>query len=187
MQTGFIAWMIARFLDVPAVGGVSFAWLIVLVPLLWIAGINFGYFLGRYLNFFNQFGRYAAVGFTNAVVDFGVLYLLIWLFQVSTGFNYIIFKTISFVVAVTHSYFWNKHWVFDDAASRGGRREMVKFFAVNVAAAIVNVTVASVIVNTFPPVLGMTAEAWAGFGAVIGSATALAFSFVGFRLLVFKK
>lgn len=184
--TGFIAWRIGGFLGVSEVYGLSLAWLAAIVPVCWVIGVNFGYFLGRFLAFFNQFGRYAAVGFTNAAVDFGVLYLLIWIFEVSGGLPYVIFKTLSFIVAVVHSYFWNKYWVFE-AGGRADRAQMVKFFAVNILATIVNVTMAALVVSLVPPAFNLGAEAWAGVGAMAGSATALIFNFVGFRLVVFKK
>src|SRR3989344_992981 len=82
------------------------------VPVLWILGVNLGYFLGRWVVFFNQFGKFAAVGFTNAAVDFGILNLLIAYYGIVSGLGFSLFKATSFVVAVAHSYLWNKFWVF---------------------------------------------------------------------------
>lgn len=185
--TGFSGWQIAGFLGARPVGGISWAWLVIIVPVLWIAGVNFGYVLGRFLPFFNQFGKFCAIGFTNAAVDFGILYLLIGFSGAATGYYYAVFKTISFVIAAMHSYLWNKFWVFDAQGRQRVGQEMTKFFAVTIAAAIVNVVVASIVVNAVGPQFDLTLEAWAGVGAVIGSATALVLSFVGFRTIVFKK
>lgn len=185
--TGLVAWRIAVFLQIQPVFGVSFIWFLAAVPLCWILGVNLGYFLGRFMGFFNQFGRFVAIGFTNAAVDFGILYLLIAISGVSSGAYYSGFKTISFVMAAMHSYVWNKFWVFDSGASQQVGQEMTKFFAVTISAAIINVLTASIIVSYVGPQFGLSAEAWAGFGAAVGSATALAFSFVGFRMIVFRK
>lgn len=186
--TGFSAWQIAFFLGVRPVMNLSFAWFLVVVPVCWILGVNLGYFLGRFLPFFNQFGRFAAVGFTNAAVDFGILYLLIAISDVASGGFYVAFKALSFVAAAIHSYFWNKFWVFDSANSGISlSREMAKFFTVTAVAILINVAAASIIVNIVGPRFALTNEAWAGVGAVIGSATALVFSFVGFRTVVFRK
>ena len=77
--------------------------------------------------------------------------------------------------------------MFDATATGQVGGELTKFFAVSVSAAIINVLVASGVVNILGPQLGLSHEAWAGIGAAIGSATALAVSFVGFRVIVFKK
>ena len=185
VETGFIAWLIAGFLGRTQISGLSLAWLVVIVPVLWIAGVNFGYFLGRFFSFFNQFGRFTAVGFTNAAVDFGVLYLLIWQTDQSTGYYYAGFKGLSFIIANIHSYFWNKRWVFDTGNKRSTRGEVTKFAVVTTLSALINVSVASLVNNIS---IGQVAPAaWAGVGAAAGSAAALIFSFVGFRLAVFKK
>jgi putative flippase GtrA len=137
--------------------------------------------------FFNQFGKFVAVGFTNAAVDFGVLNLEISLSGISNGWEYSVFKSISFIVAVTHSYIWNKYWVFDAGSSGGGRSELIKFMAINVVAIIINVGIASFVVNYVEPIGGMDDKAWANVGAVIGSASAIFLTFIGSRLIVFKK
>lgn len=185
--TGFIAWRIAEFLGYSEIFGVRICWLMGAVPLAWIVGINFSYFLGRFAGFFNQFGRFVAVGFTNASVDFGVLYLLIWVFGQTGGIYYVVFKSISFIAANIHSYFWNKHWVFDARRQSGGRAQIAKFAAVTVSAAIINVVTAAFVVNLVTPPFAILPAAWAGVGAAMGSAAALVFSFVGFRAAVFKR
>lgn len=183
--TGLIAWRIFIFLNVPE-RFISWPWLTVIVPILWILGVNLGYFLGRWLAFFNQFGKFAAIGFTNAAVDFGILNLLIASTGVANGGWYSVFKGISFLVAMLHSYIWNKYWVFESGESGGGGVEFAKFATVSIIAIIVNVGVASFVVNAIHPLWGVSIKGWANLGAVAGSAIALLFSFIGFRLAVFK-
>lgn len=185
--TGFIVWQILDFLRVPLFDEISFAWFMILVPILWILGVNLGYFLGRRFEFFNQFGKFAAIGFTNAAVDFGILDLLIFYSGAATGILFPIFKLTSFVIASVHSYFWNKYWAFEAGGSGVSSREFFKFFGVTVFAILINVAAASIIVNIIEPQFGFTNEVWANIAAVIGSATALMASFIGFRAAVFKK
>ncbi len=185
--TGFIAWRIFVFLEVPLFGGVSFAWLMALVPALWILGVNLGYFLGRWFNFFNQFGKFAAIGFTNAAVDFGILNLLIFYFSVAAGVWFSVFKGVSFIISAFHSYFWNKYWTFEAGQSGVTGQEFFKFFIISVIATLVNVIAASIVVNLVGPQFGLSGQVWANIGAVAGSATALVFSFLGFRMFVFRK
>lgn len=188
--TGIIAWRIFSYLGVNTILGLSLFSLVFIVPVFWIVGVNLGYFLGRWLAFFNEFGKFVAIGFTNAAVDFGILNLSIYFTGIAGGLHYSLFKGISFTIAIIHSYMWNKFWVF--GAEKAGQdavsvTQFGKFFGVAIVAAIFNILVASLVVNFVTPIAGLDAKAWANIGAVIGSATALILSFVGFRLAVFKK
>lgn len=186
LTTGVVTWQLIDFL-IPAVpSGINPAFLVLLVPILWLLGVQLGYFLARYFAFFRRFGRFAAIGFTNAAVDFGVLFLLIGLTGLNTGFYFSFYKGISFIAASVHSYYWNKFWAFDAGASGGGAGEIAKFFAVAAVAIVVNVAVASAVV-ALGPLGDLTADQWAGVGAVVGSAIALIFSFLGFKIYVFHK
>lgn len=190
LTTGVIFWQILNFLGAPSFGlptNHPHSLFVVIVPVLWILGVNFGYILGKWMPFFNQFGKFVAVGFTNAAVDFGILNLQISLTGIESGWHYSVFKSVSFIVGVTHSYIWNKYWVFEAGQSGGGRSELVKFLAVNVVAIIVNVGIASFVVNYVDPIGGLNTKIWANIGAVVGSAFAISLTFVGARLIVFKK
>lgn len=186
LYAGFIAWKIFVFLKVPLFYGISFAWMMLVIPLIWIVGVNFGYFLGRWMPFFNQFGRYAVIGFTNFIVDTGIANLLIALTGYAAGWHFSLFKSISFIVAVTHSYLWNSNWVFE-SRSENRKEEFSKFMLVNFVAIAINVGTASFIASGLDPAFGLDKNQWANVAIVIGAATALIFSFVGFRLVVFKK
>lgn len=194
--TGFVAWKIFGYLAIDVLGSVSPAWLMLVVPVLWIVGVNLGYFLGRWLGFFNQFGKFAAIGFTNAAVDFGVLNILIANTGISAGGWYPVFKAISFISAIVPSYFWNKHWAFSSSqgSSQGdaltfsaGGFQFAKFMSVAVVSIFINTGTASLVVNYVNPLGGLDPAVWANIGAVAGSAVALIFSFVGFKVAVFKK
>lgn len=186
LTTGIIAWQLVAFLLPVIPFGLNPASFVVLVPILWLVGVQLGYFLARYFAFFRRFGRFAAIGFTNAAVDFGVLFLLIGLTEHNTGFYFSLFKGVSFVVASIHSYYWNKFWAFDAGKSEGGVGEAAKFFAVAGVSVAVNVLAASLVVAV-GPLGGITPDQWALVAAVVGSAVALVFSFVGYKLYVFHK
>lgn len=187
LATGIIAWRIAGYLKIPDPTGLAFGWLVIVIPLLWILGVNLGYWLGRRFNFFNQFGKFAAIGFTNAAVDFGVLNLLIAYSGIAAGLWFSVFKTVSFVFGITHSYIWNRYWVFGSDQNDSVVQQFGKFLAVGLMAAAINVTAASLVVNLIGPSFGLSPEIWANVGAVVGSAVALIFSFIGFKMAVFKK
>ena len=184
---GFIAWRIFIFLELPEFIGISYAWLAVFVPILWILGVNLGYFLGRWFEFFNQFGKFSAIGFTNAAVYFGILNILIFWSDTNKGVWYSVFVATAFIIATFHSYFWNKYWVFESGKSKISGEELGKFFAAYILAGLVNIVVASGVVNILDPMFGLTTDQWANMGGVVGSATALVISFIGVKATVFKK
>lgn len=184
--TGVIAWKIFEFLKISTVFEVSWAVLIVIIPVVWILGVILGYFLGQWFQFFNQFGKFAAIGFTNAVVTFGTLDVLLARTGYIDGVGYAFISAIAFIFGTLSSYVWNKYWAFDAGRSGGGKTEFFKFVSVTLVALLFNVITASVVVNLIHPVLGLDLNQWANIGAVAGSAVGLIFSFVGFRTAVFK-
>jgi len=59
-----------------------------------------------------QFIRFVFVGGINTVLDLAVLNLLVYVFAVTNPFIFSVCKGISFIVAVTNSYFMNKYFTF---------------------------------------------------------------------------
>lgn len=190
--TGVIGWRVFEFLKTPEVYGLPWVALVMMVPILWIFGVLLGYLLGQWLDFFNQFGKFAAIGFTNFAVGAGVLNSILALTSssgvssYSSGVGYTIANSIAFIVALLSSYIWNKYWAFDATQSGGGGVEFGKFLVVTIIAFLINNAVASSVVNLIHPVLGLNDQQWANIGTVAGSAVALIFSFIGFKLAVFK-
>ena len=185
LTTGIVAWRILVYLDIGLPLGIPTWTLAVAVPAIWIFGVQLGYTVSAYWRPMAQFGRFAAIGFANTAVDFGLLYVFIGLTDLAAGSAYALFKAFSFTVATVHSYFWNKFWAFEAGASRGGSREVARFAAVALASVLVNTVTASVVVALRPGAIA--AAPWAGVGAAAGSAVALIFSFIGFRVFVFRK
>ena len=185
--TGTIAWRVFEFLKTPEFYNLPWMSLVVVIPVLWILGVLLGYFLGQWLNFFNQFGKFATIGFTNFAVTVGVLDVLIFKTNYTSGIGYSIISGVSFLFGVFSSYIWNKYWAFRSNNNQGGGLEFAKFFIVTIIAFAVNVTIASLVVNYINPLAGMDARQWANIGTVIGSACGLIFSFIGFKLAVFRQ
>lgn len=185
LTTGLIAWRVLVYLDKALPAGIDPSVLPFVVPFLWVAGVQLGYVLGAFIRPFTQFGRFACIGFSNAAVDFGILYIGIAATGATEGVAYTIMKAISFSVATVHSYLWNKYWTFESSSSEVNSREVSSFVGVSVVSLLVNVGVASLVVAVRPETIA--GASWAGIAAVIGSAAAIIFSFTGFRVFVFKK
>ncbi|MCX6765665.1 MAG: GtrA family protein [Candidatus Moranbacteria bacterium] len=148
---------------------------------LWIASI-----IGRRIPIAFQFAKFGAVGAFNTFLDWGVLNILIALTGTAAGIGYTVFKGISFIVANISSYLWNKHWTFGSQETANAQ-EMGKFFGVSVIGLIINISLASIVVNVIGPQAGMSPERWANVGALLATVVSLIWNFVGYKLWVFRK
>lgn len=59
-----------------------------------------------------QIIKFGSVGVLNTIIDLGVLNLLVYL-----GMGAVLANSISFALAATNSFFWNKFWTFRDKES----------------------------------------------------------------------
>jgi len=194
LVTGVIAWRLAVFLELPRVGlsdglgngDVSYAWLILVLPILWVFVLILGSLLSRIAPFFSQLTRFCIIGTSNAFVDYGYLNILIAFSGIHSGAWFSVFKGASFVVATISSYFLNKYWAFGASNRKASGSEFGKFFAISVTAMAVNIATASIVVNVVNPMWGLSPAVWANIGAISGSITALIFNFLGYKFIVFK-
>lgn len=132
--------------------------------------------------------KFVLVGGLNTVIDFGVLNLLIFTTSIASGFGYAAFKGISFVAAVINSYFLNKFWTFKSAGNSG--KEFSQFFLVSLIGFGINVGVASLVVNAIANPFGFSGisdKIWANVGALAATFCAMAWNFIGYKFIVFKK
>lgn len=75
-----------------------------------------------------RFLRFAAVGLFGAIVDFGVMNLLVHFF----GFPLIIAGTISFIAAIISNFTWNRYWTYPDSRSKPLFNQLLTFSIVSV-------------------------------------------------------
>ena len=74
-----------------------------------------------------RFLRFAVVGAIGAVVDFGILNLLLAL-----GASYLIAATVSFIAAVLNNFIWNRYWTYPDSRSKSISQQLTQFAVINV-------------------------------------------------------
>ena len=84
-----------------------------------------------------RFLKFAAVGVIGAVIDFGVMNLL----TQAASMPLVTAGTISFVCAVVSNFIWNRYWTYPDSRSRPIGRQLVMFFAVNVAGVAIRIPI----------------------------------------------
>ena len=134
-----------------------------------------------------QLGKFIAVGQSNASIDMGITNLFIIITNIDSGAYYILFKCISFICALLHSFVWNKFWSFECSDRTKVARQFVMFVVVAVIALIVNVVTAHIIVNIIGPQWGLSSRIWASVGVLSSAIFSIIWDFYGFKVLVFKK
>ncbi len=133
-----------------------------------------------------QFAKFSAVGTLNNAIDFGIVNFLIFLTGIAGGWGYSIFKTISFIAGTTNSFFWNKFWTFG-ATAKPHSREVMKFYSFAIVGGIINVSVASFVVNGIHAPAGIIPKVWANIGTLAGVAGSFLWNFLSYKFFVFKK
>lgn len=155
--------------------------------LLAVFGVYVGYLLSKWKNFFFQLAKFAAVGAANFSIDFGVYNALMYFTQINVGNGIDIFKGIAFLVAVTNSYFWNKHWSFSKKDSTSSKKEFGLFLFVSVIGAILSIGIVHIFVNVMGNPATISPKLWANLANVGATLVVLAWNFLGYKFIVFKK
>jgi putative flippase GtrA len=162
-------------------------------------GLRIAFYIGQKIAVIYQIAKFGVIGVANVLVDLGALSLIAFFYSsqlkieasdamIGTITFYSLFKSISFIIANVNSYFWNKYWTFDQGEKTQTKSEFMQFFAVSVIGFLINVFVASVV---FKMILGSLTHMTDGqlglIGAAAGSIVGLAWNFIGYKFIVFKK
>ena len=148
----------------------------------WVAHI-----IGKKFLFVFQLAKFGLTGALNTFIDLGILSILMATSGITSGLAYSLFKGIGFIGATTNSYFWNKHWTFQKKESQEVKKELLQFLLVSGIGFGINVGVASLVVNVVGSQFGLAANVWGMLGAVVAAFCAMAWNFLGYKFIVFKK
>jgi len=165
--------------------------LLIILPLLSVAGMLVAAVIAKKISVMYQVAKFVLVGALNTFLDWGVLNLLMFLTGIVLGYGYTFFKGVSFLVGLLNSYFWNKFWTFKKRNQPTIRtatvgREFLQFFIVSAVGFLLNVGMATLIVNVWGPHFNVTLKLWANVGAFGGTLVGLTWNFLGYKLIVFK-
>jgi putative flippase GtrA len=141
-----------------------------------------------------QFSKFVLVGVMNTLVDLAVLNAETLITGSKEGSGYAVQKGLSFLVAVSFSYFLNKNWTFQDKSQENQTKKFSQFLSVSVVGMLINVATATLVVTYLKPVINptlnlsfLTDQLWVNIGALSGTAVGLIWNFIGYKLWVFKK
>jgi len=161
--------------------------LIVIFPILSIVCLWLAYLIGKKYFFILQAARFLLIGVLGTLIDLGVLNILIWISGIASGIVFPFFKGFSFIIATCSKYFGHKFWVFEKKEMIGVKKEFGKFFLVSLGGLIINVTVASLVVNLIQPQFGLSEAIWANVGGITAALVTVIWNFLGYKFVVFKK
>ena len=159
----------------------------IIFPILSVIGIWIAYLIGKKFLFIFQLAKFLLIGVFATVVDLGLLALLISFSGISAGIVYSVFKGITFITATVSKYWGDKVWAFEKKETTGLGSEFTKFFLVTLVGMVINVGIASFVVNLIGPQFGLSSSIWANLGGIIAAFTTVLWNFVGYKFLVFKK
>lgn len=164
------------------------AWILFLaLPILALIAVYIAYLIGKKFLIVFQFAKYATVGFANTAVDFGILNLLMWLTGIYRGKSIFLLNSVAFLIAVTHSYIWNKFWTFKAREKASIPGQVLQFVAVSLIGVLINGGIVYMISTLVSPMFGLSAALWANAAKVVATAISLIWNFIGYKFIVFRR
>jgi putative flippase GtrA len=88
-----------------------------------------------------RFFKFAVVGVIGAVVDFGIMNLMVAIFQA----NLVIAGTISFIAAILSNFTWNRYWTYHDSRSKPIVRQLAQFSIVSIAGLVIRLPILALV------------------------------------------
>jgi putative flippase GtrA len=158
---------------------------LVFAPPVMSAGVAFSQWLShKVAKFFGTFGKYVAVGFLSAGIDFAMLNTASLITGITAGVVIGWVNAPGFIVATSNAYFWNKYWVF------GGRdnfaADFPRFMLVTIVGFFLNSAIIIAITTYISPLRGFSAKEWLNIAKVVAGAAVIAWSFTGYRKYTFR-
>jgi len=138
-------------------------------------------YLGNYPNFL-QFINFCIVGFSVAIVDFGLLVILKEFIGLEKYFS----NTIALLIAVIAKFLLHRYWVFKaqaDTNVASERKKFVKFITVTITGIGINNGVIFFLLNLF----NLPGPGWFYFSKIVATAVVLFWNYFANKFWTFKK
>ncbi len=133
-----------------------------------------------------QILKFGVTGVMNTGLDFLVLNSLMWFTKIYSGRLIIFLNIISFSIAVTNSYLWNKYWTFKVKKKDKIPQEFAKFITVSIIGAIINSSILFIFTTFIDPQFGLSEGLWANIGKLLATGIALFWNFLGYKFWALK-
>lgn len=158
-----------------------------LFPIFTLAVMLAGSILSAGIAVAHQFTKFLLVGGLNFLIDLGVLNFLIALTGVSQGALAVGFKAAGFVVAVISSFLWNKFWTFRATSLERAGLQFIEFVTIAAIGLGLNAAIFALVNDLIGPKGALPPKTWANIAAFAAAAIGLAWNFLGYKYLVFKR
>ena len=174
----------------------------IIFPLACLVFIYLTLKIGQKISVVAEAGKFVLIGGFNTLADWGILSFLIFFSKKSLNLNtndimfeilsvsivyYSLFKAISFVIATTNSYFWNKFWTFRRKTTEKAGKEFLQFITVSIFGFLINVGIASMVFKFIAPFGGLSLDQWGIVCAAIATVISMVWNFLGYKFIVFEK
>jgi putative flippase GtrA len=131
-----------------------------------------------------QYVQFSLVGLSNAVVDLGVLNLLLFMHPTNNPTILTVDNSVAVALAIINSYLWNTRWTFRTEADGSNRQRMLF-----IAQALVNIAVNDLVLLGMTSILRPSQGIWYLVGSNVAKLVAMVLastiSFVLLRTAVF--
>lgn len=162
-------------------------WLAVL-PAASVSGLYLFYRISRvWRPVVFEIGKYGLIGWLNTFLNIGIFNLLVLVTGIAKGWTADFFLVVSFTITITHSFFWNKFWIFGTYRTNKAKSEYIRFFGITSATSLLNILLFHTIVNVIGAPVGIDPKVWANIALAILIPISFLGNFLGYRILVFKK
>lgn len=170
-------------------------------PILCLIFLWLAFLIAKKIVILRQAAKFILVGGLNTLVDWGILAFLIFAFRnylsidsrdiIFSVFSltiifYSLFKAISFILATTNSYIWNKFWTFRRKTTEKLSKEFLQFVVISIIGFLINVGIASFVFKFIFPFGGLNIDQWGILSAAIATAVSMIWNFLGYKFIVFN-
>jgi putative flippase GtrA len=133
-----------------------------------------------------RFSKFTVVGFSNFVVDIGILNLFLWLLPTREAYLLVLYNGVAIAAANANSYVWNARWTFRGRVESGPRQGVLfvlqALFGIAVGSAIFWAVIRFLLAHTDLP-----AYVAGNIAKVASVVVASTISFFLMRYLVFSR
>ena len=123
----------------------------------------------------------------NTAIDFAILNLLMWKTGIYQGKWIILLNIISFSIAVSNSYLWNKYWTFKAKGPAAAPLQISRFLIVTLIGVGINSGIVFGLTSFISPFFGLSKELWANLAKAAATGISLIWNFLGYKFVVFKR